>query len=253
MDNGCVKVSGSNTTVSFSLSLNALYILEVVEILQENTHPRFKADNLDKNKKIYASIENLAKKHNCTPSQLALAWVLGQGDDVVPIPGSPDGVCGCVSLKKTLALCLAKGKIHIEVLIHPQASNKTSLETTFYLFEALLRTWERTICVTRYREMNLVLPSIFRCEHYFNVIAEYDAVLNGQMLVFCWFRCPVRTTKIKNLDNNIGSLLVKLTKENLKEISDAIPIAEVAGDRAYDSMRKVTWKFANTPPRASKV
>ncbi|XP_044481367.1 probable aldo-keto reductase 1 [Mangifera indica] len=113
-----------------------------------NTHPRFKAENLNKNKKIYASIENLAKKHNCTPAQLALAWVLEQGDDVVPIPG---------------------------------------------------------------------------------------------------------TTKIKNLDNNIGSLMVKLTKENLNEISEAVPIAEVAGDRAFDSMRKATWKFASTPPRAGKV
>ncbi|KAJ0080609.1 hypothetical protein Patl1_23324 [Pistacia atlantica] len=186
-----------------------------------NTHPRFKAENLDKNKKIYASIENLAKKHNCTPSQLALAWVLGQGDDVVPIPGSPDGVCGCFSLKKTLALCLAKGKIHIEVL--------------------------------QYSEMNLVLPSIFRCGHYFTVIAKYDAVLNGKCLSFAGSAILLGTTKIKNLDNNIGSLLVKLTKENLKEISDAIPIAEVAGDRAYDSMRNVTWKFANTPPRGSKV
>ncbi|XWS58332.1 hypothetical protein CRYUN_Cryun08bG0024900 [Craigia yunnanensis] len=86
----------------------------------------------------------LAKKRQCTPAQLALAWVLQQGVDVVPIPG---------------------------------------------------------------------------------------------------------TTKIKNLDQNIGSLRVKLTAEDLKEISDAVPIEEVAGDRNYDSMRKASWKFANTPPK----
>ncbi|XVE89864.1 hypothetical protein DITRI_Ditri20bG0028900 [Diplodiscus trichospermus] len=108
------------------------------------SHPRFQGENLDKNKNLYTRLEDQAKKRNCTPAQLALAWVLQQGDDVVPIPG---------------------------------------------------------------------------------------------------------TTKIKNLDQNIGSLAVKLTADDLKEISDAVPIEEVAGDRNYDSMRKASWKFANTPRR----
>ncbi|KAK0600946.1 hypothetical protein LWI29_019885 [Acer saccharum] len=125
----------------------------IVETLSANSflaaHPRFKGENLDKNKNIYIRIENLAKKHKCTPAQLALAWVLEQGDDVVPIPG---------------------------------------------------------------------------------------------------------TTKIKNLDDNIGSLTVKLTKEeDLKEISDAVPIEEVAGDRTYGNMKKATWTFANTPQKDSNV
>jgi len=42
---------------------------------------------MGKNKLIYDRIENLAKKHHCTAPQLALAWVLHQGNDVVPIPG----------------------------------------------------------------------------------------------------------------------------------------------------------------------
>ncbi|KAH9754037.1 Aldo ket red domain-containing protein [Citrus sinensis] len=106
--------------------------------------PRFKGENLDRNKSIYFRIENLAKKYNCTSAQLALAWVLGQGDDVVPIPG---------------------------------------------------------------------------------------------------------TTKIKNLDDNSDSLRIKLTKEDLKEISDAVPIEEVAGDRDPEGFDKASWKFANTPPK----
>ncbi|XP_051149334.1 perakine reductase-like isoform X2 [Andrographis paniculata] len=53
-----------------------------------NTHPRFTGENWEKNKAIYFHIEELAKKHSCTPAQLALAWVLHQGDDVVPIPGT---------------------------------------------------------------------------------------------------------------------------------------------------------------------
>ncbi|TVU35909.1 hypothetical protein EJB05_17816 [Eragrostis curvula] len=51
-------------------------------------HPRFAAENLEKNKQIYLKMERLAEKHQCSPAQLALAWVLHQGDDVVPIPGT---------------------------------------------------------------------------------------------------------------------------------------------------------------------
>ncbi|KXG33406.1 hypothetical protein SORBI_3003G300500 [Sorghum bicolor] len=51
-------------------------------------YPRFVAENLEKNKKIYLAMENLANKHRCSCAQLALAWVLHQGDDVVPIPGT---------------------------------------------------------------------------------------------------------------------------------------------------------------------
>jgi len=50
-------------------------------------HPRFVAENLERNKQIYLRMEELANKHQCSPAQLALAWVLHQGDDVVPIPG----------------------------------------------------------------------------------------------------------------------------------------------------------------------
>jgi len=120
----------------------------VVETLAANTSwsmlPRFQGENLDKNKAIYSRIESLARKHQCTPAQLALAWVFKQGEDVAPIPG---------------------------------------------------------------------------------------------------------TTKIKNLDNNIGSLKVKLTEEHLKEIFDAVPIEEVAGGRSYQNADHFLWKFANTPPK----
>lgn len=53
------------------------------------SNPRFIGENLEKNKNIYNRIESLAKKHQSSPAQLALAWVLHQGDDVVPIPGEP--------------------------------------------------------------------------------------------------------------------------------------------------------------------
>ncbi|KAJ4954830.1 hypothetical protein NE237_011613 [Protea cynaroides] len=107
-------------------------------------HPRFTGENLEKNKVLYKRVANLAAKHDCTPAQLALSWVLHQGDDVVPIPG---------------------------------------------------------------------------------------------------------TTKIKNLDENIGSLAVKLTGEDVKEISDAVPIDEVSGARIYEKIYLHSWKFANTPAK----
>eukprot|EP00262_Sarcandra_glabra_P015294 TRINITY_DN467_c0_g1_i2.p1 TRINITY_DN467_c0_g1~~TRINITY_DN467_c0_g1_i2.p1 ORF type:complete len:344 (+),score=61.27 TRINITY_DN467_c0_g1_i2:94-1125(+) len=107
-------------------------------------HPRFTGENLDKNKVLYARVTNLAARHGCTPAQLALAWILHQGDDVVPIPG---------------------------------------------------------------------------------------------------------TTKVKNLEDNVGSLKVKLTEEELKEISDAVPIDEVGGPRDFDLFSQYSWKFANTPPK----
>ncbi|KAL5768255.1 hypothetical protein ACOSQ2_015038 [Xanthoceras sorbifolium] len=108
------------------------------------TYPRFTGENIDKNKMIYWRMEKLADKHGCTPAQLALAWILHQGDDVVPIPG---------------------------------------------------------------------------------------------------------TTKIKNLDNNIGSLKLKLTNEDLEEISAVVPIKEVAGERFGDNFIRYSWKFADTPPK----
>ncbi|XP_044500622.1 probable aldo-keto reductase 1 isoform X1 [Mangifera indica] len=110
-------------------------------------HPRFHGENFNKSKILYARMEALAEKHGCTPAQLALSWVLHQGDDVAPIPG---------------------------------------------------------------------------------------------------------TTKINNLDNNIGSLRVKLTDEELEEISAAVPINEVAGSRLInESFSQISWKFANTPAKAS--
>ncbi|XP_039140444.1 perakine reductase-like [Dioscorea cayenensis subsp. rotundata] len=119
----------------------------VVERLSENTflasHPRFIGENLEKNKALYVRVEDLAKKHECNTAQLALSWVLHQGDDVAPIPG---------------------------------------------------------------------------------------------------------TTKIKNLDSNIGALQVMLTEEDLKKISDLISEEEVAGSIYIPEIdEKFSWKYANTP------
>lgn len=50
--------------------------------------PRFQGENFQKNLELVKQIEELAKAKGCTPAQLALAWVLAQGEDIVPIPGT---------------------------------------------------------------------------------------------------------------------------------------------------------------------
>ena len=51
-------------------------------------HPRFSADNIGKNAALLAPIERIAAAKKCTPAQVAIAWLLAQGDDIVPIPGT---------------------------------------------------------------------------------------------------------------------------------------------------------------------
>jgi aryl-alcohol dehydrogenase-like predicted oxidoreductase len=50
--------------------------------------PRFQGENFRDNLRLVDDIEAIAAEHRCTPAQLALAWVLEQGDDIVPIPGT---------------------------------------------------------------------------------------------------------------------------------------------------------------------
>jgi aryl-alcohol dehydrogenase-like predicted oxidoreductase len=51
-------------------------------------HPRFQGENFAKNIALVREVEAMAKEKGCTTAQLALAWVLAQGDDVIPIPGT---------------------------------------------------------------------------------------------------------------------------------------------------------------------
>ncbi|OWM69797.1 hypothetical protein CDL15_Pgr025646 [Punica granatum] len=105
-------------------------------------HPRFMGENLEKNKLVYQKFADLAAKHGCTPPQLALAWLLQQGDDIVPIPG---------------------------------------------------------------------------------------------------------TTKVKNLEDNIRSITVKLTPEDMKVICDVVAVEEVGGERELPILAEYSWRHANTP------
>jgi aryl-alcohol dehydrogenase-like predicted oxidoreductase len=68
--------------------------------------PRFQGENFQKNLDLVKKIETLAAARGCTPSQFALAWVLAQGDDIVPIPGTKrvkylDDNLGAVNVRLT--------------------------------------------------------------------------------------------------------------------------------------------------------
>nr|CAB3494654.1 unnamed protein product [Digitaria exilis] len=110
--------------------------------VESSKHPRYTGENLEKNKILYTRLQVLSKKYGCTPAQLALSWVLHQGQDVVPIPG---------------------------------------------------------------------------------------------------------TTKLKNLDDNIGAAKVKLNKEDVEEISSVVPAGEVSGSRLLGVLEPYSWRLANTP------
>src|SRR5207253_9805014 len=51
-------------------------------------HPRFQGENFQRNLQLVREVEKMAREKGCTTAQLALAWVLAQGDDIVPIPGT---------------------------------------------------------------------------------------------------------------------------------------------------------------------
>jgi aryl-alcohol dehydrogenase-like predicted oxidoreductase len=51
-------------------------------------HPRFMAENFARNRALVERVEAIAREKSCTPAQLVLAWLLAQGPDIVPIPGT---------------------------------------------------------------------------------------------------------------------------------------------------------------------
>ena len=81
------------TLVAFSPLARGLVTNTVIpEQLPDNdfrkTHPRFLGDNWKNNQLLASGFAGLAVQKNCTPAQLALAWVLSQGHNIIPIPGT---------------------------------------------------------------------------------------------------------------------------------------------------------------------
>jgi aryl-alcohol dehydrogenase-like predicted oxidoreductase len=67
-------------------TLNSADALPAADV--RRSHPRFQGDNLATNVRLADAVKALAARKGCTPAQLALAWLLSRGEDVVPIPGT---------------------------------------------------------------------------------------------------------------------------------------------------------------------
>lgn len=63
-------------------------LADIPEGDRRRDHPRFQEANFGKNRELVQKIEQIAKEKGCTPSQLVLAWLLAQGDHILPIPGT---------------------------------------------------------------------------------------------------------------------------------------------------------------------
>ena len=61
---------------------------DLVATDRRHDHPRFQDGNFERNLALLAPIRDIAARHGATPAQVALAWVLAQGDSIVPIPGT---------------------------------------------------------------------------------------------------------------------------------------------------------------------
>jgi aryl-alcohol dehydrogenase-like predicted oxidoreductase len=82
--------------------------------------PRFIGENFDANVRIVAGFKELADKKGCTPAQLALAWLLKQGEDVIPIPGT----------RKMKYLEENLGALNVELSSEDEAEIRKFLEMT---------------------------------------------------------------------------------------------------------------------------
>jgi aryl-alcohol dehydrogenase-like predicted oxidoreductase len=63
-------------------------VADIPEDDRRRQHPRFEEKNLERNVQFVRKVEQLAREKGCTPGQLVLAWLLAQGRDIVPIPGT---------------------------------------------------------------------------------------------------------------------------------------------------------------------
>jgi aryl-alcohol dehydrogenase-like predicted oxidoreductase len=61
---------------------------DLVENDWRRTNPRFADENVDQNRRLVDAVSQIAAERHCTPAQLAIAWLLQQGEDIVPIPGT---------------------------------------------------------------------------------------------------------------------------------------------------------------------
>lgn len=67
-------------------AITAATVLDETDM--RRTLPRFEKENLQRNLRLVDEVKAVAKEHGCSPAQMALGWVLAQGEDIIPIPGT---------------------------------------------------------------------------------------------------------------------------------------------------------------------
>ncbi len=112
---------------------------------------------------------------------------------------------------------------------------------------------ETSIIIMDFAKYAHIISWLFSYNSWILEFNDYCQCPSTKFTLFSLSHGFVGTTKIKNLDSNIGSLRVKLSKEDLKEIADIIPVNGVAGYRTTDAFANCSWKFANTPAKESKL
>ncbi|HEX3386679.1 MAG TPA: aldo/keto reductase [Mucilaginibacter sp.] len=70
------------------LMTNTLKLAQLADNDFRKNLPRYQQEHQDNNEKLAAGFADIAKEKGCSPAQLALAWVLAQGDNIIPIPGT---------------------------------------------------------------------------------------------------------------------------------------------------------------------
>jgi len=99
--------------------------IQRVEDLEENDRrrnfPRFQGENFQRNLDLVRRVEEIAAEKGCRPSQLALAWVLAQGEDIVPIPGTKRRTYLEENLRALDAVLTAKDLARIQEVASPGA------------------------------------------------------------------------------------------------------------------------------------
>ncbi|MCO6389335.1 aldo/keto reductase [Aliihoeflea sp. 40Bstr573] len=87
--------------------------------------PRFQGENFQKNLDLVAEIETMAREKRCTPSQLALAWLLAQGEDIVPIPGTKNRAWLEENVEAIEVRITAEDRARIDRILPPGAAAGT--------------------------------------------------------------------------------------------------------------------------------
>ena len=83
------RVDGLGDRVrSLDVPVDARRVEDLAEDDYRRTSPRFQGDNFQRNLDLVARVKQIATEKGCSPAQLALGWLLAQGQDIVPIPGT---------------------------------------------------------------------------------------------------------------------------------------------------------------------